>query len=120
MVRKIGRAWTPALQRLVLSWAGWIGRQCRRPRRKLLGIRLYRFHDLLNRSIELRIFAADYLLGAVLYHNIRLNASVLDYPLALIVVPGKLGPGNVAAVHERKLTSNAANTAPGALADKRA
>src|SRR5436305_1759861 len=95
-------------------------RQPRRPRGQVLGIRLDCFHDLLDCTIQLRIFATDHLLRPVFDNNVRLNASVLHYPLALIVITGKLGPSNVAAIHKREFTSNAANTAPGALSNERA
>src|SRR6185312_16703858 len=103
---------------LCLSWAGWIRRQGRRPWGQLLGIRLDCFHDFLYRAIQLRIFAAYHLLGPVLDNDIRLNASIFHYPLALIVITRKLRPRNVAAIHQIDLAPNAANPAPSTLANE--
>jgi len=76
------------------------------------------FQDNLNSFFQLRIVTIDNHFRNIVDFDIGGDADVFDIPLALEVDEGDLGDGDGTAVHERDITRNADQSAPGTGSDE--
>ena len=75
--------------------------------------------DLLDRAIELLVFATEFFRRVIIDHDIGINAVTFDDPLfSVLGIKPEFRFEELAAVHQRKRIANSNNAAPGALADE--
>src|ERR1700726_897837 len=75
---------------------------------------LYILHQQFQRFFQLRIASRPHQIGTVIDDHVRLDAVVLDQPLAVEAVERKLRPGDVTAIHQGGISADTAHSAPGA------
>src|SRR6266705_1419814 len=90
----------------------------RRRRRQLIAFRLHLLLNLLDRPVELLVFAAKFFRRIVIDHDIGINAVTFDDPFfSVLGIKPEFRFEELAAVHQRKRIANSDNAAPGPLAD---
>src|SRR5438552_18691340 len=90
----------------------------RRRRRQLIAFRLHLLLNLLDRPVELLVFAAKFFRRIVIDHDIGINAVAFDQPFfSVLGIKPEFRFEELAAVHQRKRIANSDNAAPGPFAD---
>src|SRR5262245_54561518 len=91
----------------------------RRARIFLWRVLLQFLHDQLDRLLELRVLAGNNIGRPLLDLDVRSDAFILDGEAGLWGPEGEAGGGDAAAVHQRRIATDADQPAPCPLANQR-